>query len=61
VEESGLPVECCAQTAKGLSMLFKANGQQMAIATVLIKPGVPNVSYSVSSHYFTPTLIISLQ
>jgi hypothetical protein len=44
VDEADLPVECCIETAKGLSMLFKANGQQMAVATVLIKPGTPNFS-----------------
>jgi hypothetical protein len=44
VDEAALPVECCIETAKGLSMLFKANGQQMAVATVLIKPGTPNFS-----------------
>lgn len=44
VSEDDLPVECCVDTAKGLSMLFKANAQQMAIATVLIKPGTPNYS-----------------
>lgn len=42
--EDDLPVECCAPTAKGLSMLFKASAQQMAISTVLIKPGTPNYS-----------------
>lgn len=42
--ESDLPVECCTSTAKGLSILFQANAQQMAIATVLIKPGTPNYS-----------------
>lgn len=41
---SDLPVECSIQTAEALSMLFKANGQQMAIATVLLKPGTPNYS-----------------
>jgi len=40
--EASLPVECCTSTAKGLSTLFQANAQQMAIATVLIKPGTPN-------------------
>jgi len=40
--EDELPVECCTSTAKGLSILFQANAQQMAIATVLIKPGIPN-------------------
>lgn len=44
VSEDDLPVECCVETAKALSMLFKANAQQMAIATVLIKPGTPNYS-----------------
>lgn len=42
--EDALPVECCTNTAKGLSILFQANAQQMAIATVLIKPGTPNYS-----------------
>lgn len=40
--ETDLPVECCTTTAKGLSILFQANAQQMAVATVLIKPGTPN-------------------
>lgn len=40
--EDALPVECCTSTAKALSVLFQANAQQMAIATVLIKPGTPN-------------------
>mmetsp|Transcript_6017 Transcript_6017/g.14583 ORF Transcript_6017/g.14583 Transcript_6017/m.14583 type:complete len:426 (+) Transcript_6017:179-1456(+) len=40
--EEDLPVECCTSTAKGLCILFQANAQQMAIATVLIKPGTPN-------------------
>ena len=42
VTEDDLPVECCTDTAKGLSILFQANAQQMAVATVLIKPGTPN-------------------
>jgi len=42
--EEDLPVECCTSTAEGLSLLFRANAQQMAIATVLIKPGTPNYS-----------------
>jgi hypothetical protein len=42
--EEDLPVECSVPAAKGLSMLFKANGQQMAVATVLMKPGTPNYS-----------------
>ena len=41
-KEEDLPVECCTNTAKGLSIMFQANAQQMAIATVLIKPGKPN-------------------
>ncbi len=40
--EEDLPVECCTSTARGLCILFQANAQQMAIATVLIKPGTPN-------------------
>ena len=40
--EEDLPVECCTETAKALCILFQANAQQMAIATVLIKPGTPN-------------------
>ena len=40
--EDSLPVECCTSTAKALSVLFQANAQQMAIATVLIKAGTPN-------------------
>jgi len=44
VDDLSLPVECSVETAKGLSILFKANGQQMAVATVLIRPGSPNYS-----------------
>jgi hypothetical protein len=44
VDSDDLPVECSVETARGLSMLFKATGQQMAVATVLIKPGTPNYS-----------------
>jgi hypothetical protein len=44
VTEDDLPVECCIETAKGLGILFQANAQQMAVATVLIKPGTPNYS-----------------
>jgi hypothetical protein len=39
-----LPIECNAATADGLRILFQANGQQMAVASVLIKPGTPNYS-----------------
>ena len=42
VDVKSLPSECHAATAKALRMLFQANGQQMAVATVLIKPGTPN-------------------
>ena len=42
VDESKLPAECHPPLAKALKMLFMANGQQMAIATVLMKDGVPN-------------------
>ncbi|GKY95976.1 hypothetical protein MPSEU_000558100 [Mayamaea pseudoterrestris] len=44
VDEQQLPSECHAAMAKALANLFMANGQQMAIATVLIKPGTPNYS-----------------
>lgn len=44
VDDNDLPVECNIEVAKGLQMLFKANGQQMAVTTVLIKPGTPNYS-----------------
>jgi BRO1-like domain len=44
VNEEQLPAECHAPFAKALSHLFMANGQQMAVATVLIKPGQPNYS-----------------
>lgn len=40
--EDDLPVECSTATAKGLSIICQANAQQMAVATVLIKPGKPN-------------------
>jgi hypothetical protein len=43
-DDTELPIECNAATADGLRMLFQANGQQMAVATVLIKPGTPNYS-----------------
>ena len=42
VDAKDLPSECHASTAKALRLLFQANGQQMAVATVLIKPGTPN-------------------
>ena len=42
VDEKRLPAECHPATTKALSRLFMANGQQMAVATVLIKPGQPN-------------------
>lgn len=44
VAEDSLPVECAVQVAEAMERLFIANAQQMAIATVLIKPGVPNYS-----------------
>lgn len=43
-DDDDLPVECCKETAEALSMLFQANAQQMAVATVLIKPTTPNYS-----------------
>jgi BRO1-like domain len=44
VDEKNLPAECHTMTSKALKLLFQANGQQMAVATVLIKPGKPNYS-----------------
>jgi hypothetical protein len=44
VDEQQLPSECHAAMAKALASLFMTNGQQMAVATVLIKPGSPNYS-----------------
>jgi BRO1-like domain len=44
VDNTILPVECHIPTAKALSQLFCANGQQMAVATVLMKPTKPNYS-----------------
>jgi BRO1-like domain len=42
VSEETLPVECSVHVAEAMEKLFIANAQQMAVATVLIKPGVPN-------------------
>lgn len=42
VDESKLPAECHPPMAKALKVLFMANGQQMAIATALMKEGAPN-------------------
>ncbi|CAB9531207.1 expressed unknown protein [Seminavis robusta] len=42
VSEESLPVECSVHVAEAMEKLFMANAQQMAVATVLIKPGVPN-------------------
>lgn len=42
VDDEQLPTECHAPAARALRLLFFANGQQMAVATVLIKPGTPN-------------------
>jgi BRO1-like domain len=44
VDEASLPVECMPSMASALVQLFMANGQQMAIATVLLKDGTPNYS-----------------
>merc|ERR1712032_102743 len=43
-KENDLPIECCTSTATGLSILFQAYAQQMAIAAVLMKPETPNYS-----------------
>lgn len=42
VDDTKLPSECHPPLARALKLLFMANGQQMAIATVLMKDGVPN-------------------
>lgn len=42
VDESNLPAECHPPMAKALKILFMTNGQQMAVATVLMKDGKPN-------------------
>jgi hypothetical protein len=42
VDNDELPSECHSAMAKALKILFMANGQQMAVATVLVKPGTPN-------------------
>jgi hypothetical protein len=42
VDDKNLPSECHGPMAKALKELFMANGQQMAIATVLMRPGKPN-------------------
>jgi hypothetical protein len=39
-----LPSECYAPFTNALSLLFMANAQQMAVATVLVKPVEPNYS-----------------
>jgi hypothetical protein len=44
IDEQELPSECHSAMAKALTNLFMANGQQMAVATILIKPGIPNYS-----------------
>lgn len=44
VDDSDLPSECHAPFCHALKTLFMANGQQMAVATVLMKPGTPNYS-----------------
>ena len=44
VDERDLPSECHAPMAEALQQLFMANGQQMAIATLLMKEGTPNYS-----------------
>lgn len=44
VDEELLPLECSQSVASAFCLLFAAYGQQMAIATVLSKPIVPNYS-----------------
>ena len=42
VDPDNLPLEATVEPANAFVELFLANAQQMAIATVLIKPGIPN-------------------
>uniref|UniRef100_A0A7S4WC64 BRO1 domain-containing protein n=2 Tax=Ditylum brightwellii TaxID=49249 RepID=A0A7S4WC64_9STRA len=42
VEDKELPVEASVGICDSFKTLFLAVGQQMAIATVLVKPGIPN-------------------
>jgi BRO1-like domain len=42
MKEDQLPVECSPAVCKALVTLFGANGQQMAVATLLMKDGKPN-------------------
>lgn len=42
VDNDKLPAECHVPVAKALAILFMANGQQMAVATLLMKEGQPN-------------------
>lgn len=44
VQPDKLPSECHIAATKAFHQLFMANGQQMAVATVLMKPGKPNFS-----------------
>ena len=44
VQADKLPMEVTVSASTALVELFLGNGQQMAIATVLMKPGVPNYS-----------------
>lgn len=44
INEEFIPLECHSIMVKGLSSLFMANGQQMAIATLLTKEGKRNYS-----------------
>ena len=44
VQPSQLPSECHVAATQALQQLFMANGQQMAVTTVLMKPGKPNYS-----------------
>lgn len=44
VDTAQLPTECHNEMAKAVCALFQTNGQQMAVATLLMKPGIPNYS-----------------
>eukprot|EP00555_Chaetoceros_dichaeta_P003086 CAMPEP_0198249312 /NCGR_PEP_ID=MMETSP1447-20131203/878_1 /TAXON_ID=420782 /ORGANISM="Chaetoceros dichaeta, Strain CCMP1751" /LENGTH=428 /DNA_ID=CAMNT_0043933919 /DNA_START=37 /DNA_END=1323 /DNA_ORIENTATION=+ len=44
LDENTLPSEITLGTTEALKILFLANAQQMAVATTLVKPGVPKYS-----------------
>lgn len=44
IDEADLPAEATVGLCESMKVLFLAVAQQMAVATVLVKPGVPNYS-----------------